>query len=1134
MNSKIYKQADSRWGSLPYPTKKSSFSGNGCGCCACLHDLIELDEYKDWTPKDLRPYMVGQGFAIAGKGTTWNGITKTLQHYGFKVINHPTLQNIFATLDDRKKKGLPCIGVILFSSGSRGGITWTAGGHYVAYTDYRVRNGKHEFYCKDSGGRNHDGWFCYETQMKGLIPQIWSALSTAKAATVPVLQAAVEALNKLTVDGVGGEKTVIATQRFFKTFEDGIISGQNKSLQKYYPALTSVMFASNGKSTVVKELQSWLGVTRDGVIGQETTKAWQKKLRDLGYLAKTETIDGIFGPKSMKAWQKFLNDQLFPEEKKTTTPTTTTTTKAEPKHKGEVIDISYVQKNIDFAKVKADGVVGAIIRCGFRGYETARLQEDAQFLNHIKGAHKAGLKVGVYFFTEGINAKEGKEEAEYTLNLIKKAGIKLDYPVAIDTEHITKKKGEKEPRANNLSKSKRTEVIKAFCEEIKAHGYEPMIYASLLWFRDNLDMSKLPYKIWCAQYYKECQYKGEYIFWQYTSEGKVSGISSVVDLNKCYIKEAETKNVATPAVVESTPVTADVSNVLATPVVEAIADGMGEGQAYTGTYPTADEIKKASFAGMLKDMQAYARKIADEKYHYVVFKSGDPKTKTCPICNGRKFDDHFGWNCIGYAFSVWHHGGGLKSKCNCHVISNEVAEQILAAKTDAEALKIARNHIGINDIELIRNKKGIPKSQWKAGDIMMQWRNGKYGHTFFYMGDGKVADSTQSGGVGAKNNIAIRKYNSYTACLIVRLAGGRTYLKKGDEGAAVKKLQNYVDWFFDGEFFKKCGPADGIFGSNTDEWVKKMQTVFFGAKEADGSVGPKTIEKMKAYRKGTATTATPSVDPAPAPVAEKKGYPGTMPTLKLVKTNAQVIADAIKWAKWIVGDNRFHYGHGQHAHHNGCYFCGTQRMKQNHGILDPDFTYCCNPFVGAAWAHGGCVPKALELCRKTSSWDFGKGKGYDKSSLFTNLGHPKKSSLKAGDVLCSDTHVALYIGGGKIAEAGGGDDNVRNSKKWKNSIRISDLTDSRYAKFKRVHRFNGSVNTSANIYHGEVSDRVEHLQEYLDWYTDGEFCKKCGAPDGIFGDNTLKYLKAFQTAQKITADGIVGPNTIAKMGKVVK
>ena len=171
MNSKIYRQADSRWGSLPYPTKRYSFAGNGCGCCACLHVIIELEKYKNWTPKDLRPWMVQQGFATYGNGTTWSGITKTLQHFGFTVINHPTMTSVWETLESRKHK----LGVILFRSGSRGGVTWTSGGHYVAFTDYKMIGKKHYFYCKDSGGRHHDKWYCYEDTMKGLIPQIWSA-----------------------------------------------------------------------------------------------------------------------------------------------------------------------------------------------------------------------------------------------------------------------------------------------------------------------------------------------------------------------------------------------------------------------------------------------------------------------------------------------------------------------------------------------------------------------------------------------------------------------------------------------------------------------------------------------------------------------------------------------------------------------------------------------------------------------------------------------------------------------------------------------------------------------------------------------------------------------------------------------
>lgn len=115
--------------------------------------------------------MVGQGFATKGNGTTWNGITKTLEHYGFEVKT-PNISSSMTSAWKELNKGNRA-GVLLFKKGTMGGITWTSGGHYVAFLDYKVQNGKHYFYTKDSGGRKNDGWHCYETTMKGLLPKIW-------------------------------------------------------------------------------------------------------------------------------------------------------------------------------------------------------------------------------------------------------------------------------------------------------------------------------------------------------------------------------------------------------------------------------------------------------------------------------------------------------------------------------------------------------------------------------------------------------------------------------------------------------------------------------------------------------------------------------------------------------------------------------------------------------------------------------------------------------------------------------------------------------------------------------------------------------------------------------------------------
>ena len=166
---------------------------------------------------------------------------------------------------------------------------------------------------------------------------------------------------------------------------------------------------------------------------------------------------------------------------------------------------------------------------------------------------------------------------------------------------------------------------------------------------------------------------------------------------------------------------------------------------------------------------AWAKEIADSKYHYVVWKSNVQATKTCPICTGRKYDNYYGWNCIGFALAVWHHGGGLKNNCNCSAISNGIGEDMYNAKTDADALAMAKKRLGLSELTIIRNKSGIPKAQWKAGDICLQFSGSTYKHMFYYMGNGKVADAGNYKSTASQ--IAVRDASRYSAKIIIRYTG---------------------------------------------------------------------------------------------------------------------------------------------------------------------------------------------------------------------------------------------------------------------------------------------------------------------------------------------------------------------------
>jgi len=192
------------------------------------------------------------------------------------------------------------------------------------------------------------------------------------------------------------------------------------------------------------------------------------------------------------------------------------------------IDVSKWNKEIDWESVKASGVEFVIIRCGYRGSKTGSLVEDPYFKKNIEGAEAAGIKVGVYFFTQATTEVEAVEEASMALMLCK--GYKLAFPIFIDTEGAGGS-----GRADGLNQETRTAVCEAFCRTIENSGFNAGVYASKNWYQNNLNTKNLSdYTIWLAQYSRGVTYDGDYDLWQYTSAGTVEGIETRVDLNMCY------------------------------------------------------------------------------------------------------------------------------------------------------------------------------------------------------------------------------------------------------------------------------------------------------------------------------------------------------------------------------------------------------------------------------------------------------------------------------------------------------------------------------------------------------------------------------------------------------------------------
>ena len=193
------------------------------------------------------------------------------------------------------------------------------------------------------------------------------------------------------------------------------------------------------------------------------------------------------------------------------------------------IDVSTFQNEIDWKKVKEDGVDFVFIRIGRRGATTGLLYEDDLFEQNYAGAKENGLKVGVYFFSQAISEKEAREEADWVKKHL--SGKQIDFPVVYDCEEVVLEN--EIPRMAELGKEEITTNAITFAERLSRHRYETIIYTNAYWAEQMYDMERLSdLPVWLAQYDVDVPiFEHPFLIWQYSDSGVINGIEEPVDLN---------------------------------------------------------------------------------------------------------------------------------------------------------------------------------------------------------------------------------------------------------------------------------------------------------------------------------------------------------------------------------------------------------------------------------------------------------------------------------------------------------------------------------------------------------------------------------------------------------------------------
>lgn len=193
------------------------------------------------------------------------------------------------------------------------------------------------------------------------------------------------------------------------------------------------------------------------------------------------------------------------------------------------VDVSSYQGEIDWQQVYESGVRFAVVRAGGTFYGSGEMYEDDNFISNVDNAEKAGLRVGVYFFSQAVSVDEARAEAQFVISAL--GGRELALPVFFDWERI----GDDAARTDAVSNEELTDIAVAFCEEIKSADYAAGVYVYNDTGYYGYDLSRLDdYMLWGVGVGSYPYFYYAHEMWQYSFKGTVPGIDAACDLNMLF------------------------------------------------------------------------------------------------------------------------------------------------------------------------------------------------------------------------------------------------------------------------------------------------------------------------------------------------------------------------------------------------------------------------------------------------------------------------------------------------------------------------------------------------------------------------------------------------------------------------